>query len=150
MKSVQQAYEAGQDYARHGANMTNCHFSFFATPEHTAAWERGRKYKEPSRLSRLYHCDETESLGNFVFWMGRKLALNSHKNGWRDSTSKALVTRLRQELAELVVAIETKQPYEVIAQEAADVANFAMMIQDNFWEDEYAANHHVRNLDQST
>lgn len=35
------AYRAGLDCARHGANEGNCHFQFFASPKLTAAWERG-------------------------------------------------------------------------------------------------------------
>ena len=35
-------YEAGRDYAAHGANEDNCHFSLFSTAEKTKQWERGR------------------------------------------------------------------------------------------------------------
>jgi hypothetical protein len=38
----QMAYDAGVDCAKNGANTTNCHFTIFATPELTAAWERGK------------------------------------------------------------------------------------------------------------
>lgn len=37
------AYAAGLDCARNGANTTNCHFSYFARPELTRAWEKGKK-----------------------------------------------------------------------------------------------------------
>jgi hypothetical protein len=36
------AYAAGRDAARNGANTENCHFSNFATRELTQAWERGK------------------------------------------------------------------------------------------------------------
>lgn len=36
------ALEAGQDYARNGANETNCHFRHFATAAQKLQWERGR------------------------------------------------------------------------------------------------------------
>lgn len=39
---IDHAREMGRDYARNGANTTNCHFSLFCTREHTEAWERGR------------------------------------------------------------------------------------------------------------
>lgn len=32
---------AGYAAGRHGANTVNCHFSNFATPDLTKAWERG-------------------------------------------------------------------------------------------------------------
>ena len=40
--SLGHARAMGADYAANGANMTNCHFSLFATPAHTKAWEQGR------------------------------------------------------------------------------------------------------------
>jgi hypothetical protein len=45
------AYRMGQDCARNGPNLTNCHFSIFDTPEMAAAWERGRDGL-PWRLNR--------------------------------------------------------------------------------------------------
>jgi hypothetical protein len=44
--TLEEAYEAGRDCAANGASTTNCHFSFFATPELTRAWERGRREHE--------------------------------------------------------------------------------------------------------
>lgn len=40
------AERMGYDCARNGANETNCDFRLFATPELTAAWERGKKRAE--------------------------------------------------------------------------------------------------------
>lgn len=34
--------DAGYDAGKNGPNGENCHFRHFATPERTAAWERGR------------------------------------------------------------------------------------------------------------
>ncbi len=84
-------------------------------------------------VKRIYQCDETESLAQFIFWMGRQLANNKHKSGWGGMSPAQLIRRLKQELGELERAIEQKEPYERIASEAADVANFAMMVQDLFW-----------------
>jgi len=39
--SEEKCYEAGYDSVVNGANTENCHFTFFATPTKTAAWERG-------------------------------------------------------------------------------------------------------------
>lgn len=41
-RSEEEAYKAGLDYAMNGSNATNCHFSFFATPELMKAWELGK------------------------------------------------------------------------------------------------------------
>ena len=38
----EQAEAAGRDAGQHGSSTTNCHPRFFATPELTAAWTRGR------------------------------------------------------------------------------------------------------------
>ena len=35
--------EMGRDCALNGANTTNCNFRLFRSPEHTKAWERGKK-----------------------------------------------------------------------------------------------------------
>lgn len=40
-----EAFKQGQDYAKNGANTTNCHFSIFASPTLLKAWERGRDAK---------------------------------------------------------------------------------------------------------
>ena len=36
-----EAYRRGQDYARRGATIFNCHFSIFSSRTNTAEWERG-------------------------------------------------------------------------------------------------------------
>jgi hypothetical protein len=40
------AYCTGRDCALNGANTMNCHFSYFARPELTRAWEEGKKQGE--------------------------------------------------------------------------------------------------------
>ena len=40
------AYEAGRDCALNGATTANCHFSWFASPEQTAEWQRGKEDAE--------------------------------------------------------------------------------------------------------
>ena len=66
----------------------------------------------------------------FAEVMELKLLENSHKQGWGQLSPKWLLNRLRQETRELEGALKTGTP-ELIAREAADVANFAMMIADN-------------------
>ncbi len=38
---LEEAFRAGIDYARHGANEQNCYFGLFSSPEKTKAWEDG-------------------------------------------------------------------------------------------------------------
>ena len=80
----------------------------------------------------------------FAQLMERKLRENDYKGGWRNEDTEALLTRLQQEAYELQVATETsgawcsyppaavlgKKGRNTIGREAADVANFAMMIAD--------------------
>lgn len=40
---LQECYDAGLDCAVNGANMTNCHFGIFSSPDKAEAWERGNK-----------------------------------------------------------------------------------------------------------
>ncbi len=68
----------------------------------------------------------------FADAMEERLRANDHKGGWRDCELGWLSQRLLEEWRELDGALwpeETRDPVEVI-HEAADVANFAMMIAD--------------------
>ena len=40
---LKQCYEMGKDYAKNGANTTNCNCRIFATKEGLNAWEGGKK-----------------------------------------------------------------------------------------------------------
>lgn len=42
-KNIRDAYLAGQDKRKNGANTTNCNFRHFATQDQTRAWEAGEK-----------------------------------------------------------------------------------------------------------
>lgn len=90
---------------------------------------------EKSPTGRVYENDPCESLSHFIGIMGRKLALNSHKPGWKGQTPYALILRLKKQLFELEMAIAQGQPGHAIQAEAADVANFAMMVSDLYWKD---------------
>lgn len=67
----------------------------------------------------------------FAHIMEQKLRENDHKSHWSDCAPSWLLGRLREETTELAGAIGSgyKSP-EHIGREAADVANFAMMIAD--------------------
>jgi len=67
----------------------------------------------------------------FAEHMEGQLRENDHKgvDGWKTMSLKWLMHRLRQEINELERAIAGEKN---VIEEAADVANFAMMIADNF------------------
>jgi len=67
----------------------------------------------------------------FAEKMEEKLLENDRKSHWKGCSDKWLLNRLRQETGELKRAIGSKLDSEQVAREAADVANFAMMIADN-------------------
>lgn len=77
--------------------------------------------------------EEIVGLRPQVLWfaneMERQLQANDHKTGWDRMAARQLLNRLKQETIELGRAIESGKN---VAEEAADVANFAMMIADNF------------------
>lgn len=70
----------------------------------------------------------------FADAMEAQLAANDHKGGWRGISPAWLLTRLVQELGELRRAVTKYELYPghraAVVREAADVANFAMMIAD--------------------
>lgn len=81
-----------------------------------------------------------QAVGWFACWMEAKLAANDHKGHWSTCGFGYLSTRLHQEAKELSRALQAFRPADdvsrasaarSIVQEAADVANFAMMIADN-------------------
>lgn len=47
--SIDEARAAGYRCAIEGANIDNCHFSLFATPELTRAWEEGKRIAEEGK-----------------------------------------------------------------------------------------------------
>jgi NTP pyrophosphatase (non-canonical NTP hydrolase) len=69
-----------------------------------------------------------DELAWFAQQMERELRDNDWKDHWSTCSQRWLLNRLKQETAELERALTTGRE---IASEAADVANFAMMIADN-------------------
>lgn len=68
----------------------------------------------------------------FAQLMERELRVNDHKGGWQYEDPLCLLDRLREESRELKCAVGgaiTPDP-DSVGSEAADVANFAMMIAD--------------------
>ena len=71
---------------------------------------------------------------NSVEWFSHLMTdvLMKHltKPGWKHEAIEYLEDRLGEEVEELYSAIESNQPKEAVEKEAADIANFAMMIAD--------------------
>ena len=93
----------------------------------------------PRRWKTAEELPEADSLGGFdvrpqVLWfaqqMEAKLQANDHKGGWENESIHSLIGRLGQEWRELHDALfpPWKRDPERVAEEAADVANFTMMI----------------------
>ena len=70
------------------------------------------------------------AVGNFATIMRMKLSKNNHKSHWSESDNECLLGRMSEEITELKEAIASGDRDRIIF-EAADVANFAMMIADN-------------------
>jgi NTP pyrophosphatase (non-canonical NTP hydrolase) len=70
-----------------------------------------------------------ESVSWFAEQMEAKLIENDRKYGWGELTDEYLFKRLNEEIFELGLALRIGENVE---REAADVANFCMMIADNW------------------
>lgn len=87
--------------------------------------------------------DPREEVLWFAKQMERKLRANDHKGHWSNCDDLYLKRRLREETNELIDAVNRLKSYRrtspddvawaarMVIREAADVANFAMMIADN-------------------
>jgi len=71
----------------------------------------------------------------FAEYMELKLRENEHKPGWKSDPAPGLLRRLREETVELEdILLRLKESpilRTFVTDEAADVANFAMMLADN-------------------
>ena len=76
----------------------------------------------------------TNTVLKMAVHMDKKLCDNSHKEGWGSCTNQYLSMRITQEKKELMKAIKEFRSPEEIWAEAADIANFAMMLADNYEE----------------
>ena len=71
----------------------------------------------------------------FAHEMERKLAQNRHKgdrSGWLHVSPESLIERIGDEFGELCEAVDRRDPSQHVYDEAADVANFAMMVADSY------------------
>ncbi len=75
---------------------------------------------------------EEYSLWRFCGIMLSTLQENNYKEHWSFFSTKRMRNRLRQELTELDTAMRNKRSPDEVDREAADVANFAMMVAENY------------------
>jgi hypothetical protein len=85
-----------------------------------------KRLADPPALTE-YHL--RPEVGAFATLMEAELRKHDDRPGWKECKSEWLRDRLYEELDELVEALEIPLA-SIVAQEAADVANFAMMIVD--------------------
>jgi NTP pyrophosphatase (non-canonical NTP hydrolase) len=119
----------------------------FMSDENITLREQTRRDRELKRRAEKYlfylgeenkrACSPTwPFVQNFSLIMEKKLSENRHKGdseGWRSMPRHVLLKYLVQEITELQEALMSKQfDPEAVSREAADVANFAMMISDNY------------------
>lgn len=73
-----------------------------------------------------------EPLRSFAKTMELKLCENDDKGGWEGCTLAYLTRRLQGEFGEVRRALKSNKSADEVERECADVANFAMMIADNY------------------
>lgn len=100
-------------------------------------FNRPKPWPEPKRSSVEDEKMELRpSVRKFAELMELKLRGNDYKGGWEGCSTQYLWDRLNDEMDELDEALGefdcSKNKTKKIAMESADVANFAMMIADNF------------------
>ncbi len=106
----------------------------FLQRDHVRAWDRVEAAEaDVQRLRKLF--DLRPEVRAFARLMEQQLRANDHKPGWKDDNPMALLDRADEELNELHVAlihafVDMKGNRERVGREAADVANFALMIAD--------------------
>jgi hypothetical protein len=69
---------------------------------------------------------------DFAMNMETKLLKNEHKGGWGGMTIEELIAHIEDELGELKAAIHLNLSAEEVRFEAADTANFFMMLAENY------------------
>jgi hypothetical protein len=84
-----------------------------------------------SSMGLLLKEEVREPVSWFARQMETRLKANDHKGGWENDPVDYLLARIEQEATEVFHATGSPGSLEKVIEEAADVANFAMMIADN-------------------
>ena len=86
--------------------------------------------------------EQISRINGFIAVMKEQFRANAHKGDWRERTihhpgghdesvtTEHALMRLQEELRELKLAVSMGQDPAVVAREAADVANFALIVAD--------------------
>lgn len=85
-----------------------------------------------------------DSVRLFAGVMEEMLQKNDHKGGWETMTVDSLMGRLIEECCELEDAIDNGEAMENVAHEAADVANFCMMVAENYAREKFRHENGIR------
>lgn len=102
-----------------------------------AVLERRKRRALAKEAERMRYC-RSEVLA-FALLMERELRANDHKSGWKDDTPRSLAARVLEEADELAQVVAERVGLsdqfrgintEQVSEEAADVANMAMMVAD--------------------
>lgn len=94
-------------------------------------------------LSTALSAAEMADFVMFINTMAEKLIANKDKGGWKFDSVKSLRARINDELSELDSCIANDADQIVTVREAADVANFLMMVAGN-----YCVDRLVRSIDK--
>lgn len=73
-----------------------------------------------------------KAVRNFAYDMEQQLLMNDHKPGWKDEHVEFLYKQMILNTAKLVKAIGAESDKDEITRRCANIANFAMMIADNY------------------
>jgi len=79
--------------------------------------------------------DVRPEVKDFAYAMEAELVENDHKGHWRDAPIEQLLDHLEDEVKELKAAIKLQMHPDEVLSEAADLANLAMMVADNYRSD---------------
>jgi NTP pyrophosphatase (non-canonical NTP hydrolase) len=88
------------------------------------------KAQKPDAQCAIFGVTCRTSVNWFARNMELKLRENDYKGGWDKCEHSWLLSRLKQEVTELEKALNQVDNQENVIREAADVANFALMIAD--------------------
>jgi hypothetical protein len=78
----------------------------------------------------MTYVEQVKKFDEFVDTMRTKFYANLHKGGWNRDSVDVLRERVSDEIEEMDMAIMFELPKKQVWEEAADVANFLMMVAD--------------------
>ena len=107
-----------------------CDYGSFNDEYVTWLEQQLEKRKVKKEQCNIHDVSCRNSVNWFAGQMELKLRDNDHKGGWGKCEHNWLLDRLKQEVEELEKTLDQVDNQENVIKEAADVANFALMIAD--------------------